>query len=62
MTFKQGWINRQFARVERDAKNWPEWMRRESDLRVHEYRERIESPPATQLPQSSPKVKTVGGN
>ncbi len=34
MSFEKGWINRQFARVERDAKNWPSWMRREMDMRA----------------------------
>lgn len=34
MSFEKGWINRQFARVERDAENWPSWMRRETDMRA----------------------------
>jgi hypothetical protein len=34
MTFEKGWINRQFARLERDSENWPDWMRREADLRA----------------------------
>ena len=34
MSFEKGWINRQFARVERDAENWPVWMRREMDMRA----------------------------
>jgi hypothetical protein len=38
MTLKPGWINRQFARVERDAKTWPEWMRRETELRAERNR------------------------
>jgi hypothetical protein len=33
MTLQKGWINRQFARVERDAQKWPDWMRRETELR-----------------------------
>lgn len=36
MILKQGWINRQFARVERDAKNWPDWMKRETQFRAQE--------------------------
>jgi hypothetical protein len=36
MTLPKGWINRQFARVERDAEKWPEWMRRETELRERE--------------------------
>jgi hypothetical protein len=36
MTLPKGWINRQFARVERDVKNWPDWMRRETELRAQE--------------------------
>jgi hypothetical protein len=34
MSFEKGWINRQYARVERDAENWPSWMRREMDMRA----------------------------
>ena len=34
MSFEKGWINRQFARIERDAENWPSWMRREMDIRA----------------------------
>jgi hypothetical protein len=34
MSFEKGWINRQFARVERDVENWPSWMRREVDMRA----------------------------
>ncbi|MCZ2078990.1 MAG: hypothetical protein LC130_28820 [Bryobacterales bacterium] len=34
MSFEKGWINRQFARIERDAENWPSWMRREVDIRA----------------------------
>lgn len=33
MTLEKGWINRQFARLERDALNWPAWMREEVDGR-----------------------------
>lgn len=35
MTFEKGWINRQFAKLERDAQNWPEWLRRETDPRTN---------------------------
>jgi hypothetical protein len=34
MTFEKGWINRQFARLERDSQKWPDWMRRETALRA----------------------------
>ena len=30
MTFEKGWINKQYGRVERDARSWPSWMRRDS--------------------------------
>jgi hypothetical protein len=30
MTLKPGWLNRQFARVEEEVRQWPEWMRREA--------------------------------
>jgi hypothetical protein len=33
MTLKQGWINRQFARVENESKSWPSWMLREPEQR-----------------------------
>lgn len=33
MTLEKGWINRQFARLERDALNWPAWMREEGEHR-----------------------------
>lgn len=31
MRLQKGWINRQFARVERDAQTWPTWMRPETE-------------------------------
>lgn len=31
---RPGWINRQFARVEKDYATWPEWMRRETEKRI----------------------------
>lgn len=34
MTLEKGWINRQFARIERDAQSWPEWMRRDAEIRA----------------------------
>lgn len=34
MTLEKGWINRQFARIERDVQSWPEWMRREAEIRA----------------------------
>jgi hypothetical protein len=34
MTFEKGWINRQFAQIEKDAEKWPNWMRREADWRA----------------------------
>src|SRR5437763_144039 len=36
MTLSKGWINRQITRVERDVKDWPDWMRREAALRTEE--------------------------
>lgn len=32
MTLQKGWINRQFAHVEREAQSWPTWMRREAEM------------------------------
>ena len=34
MTLSKGWINRQITRVERESKTWPDWMRRETELRA----------------------------
>jgi hypothetical protein len=34
MTLQKGWINRQFARVERDVQSWPSWMRREAEIQT----------------------------
>jgi hypothetical protein len=34
MTLQKGWINRQFARVEKDARNWPSWMRDTAERRA----------------------------
>jgi hypothetical protein len=34
VTFSKGWINRQIARVQREEKDWPDWMRREVGLRA----------------------------
>jgi len=36
MTLSKGWINRQITRVERESKTWPDWMRRETDLRARQ--------------------------
>ena len=29
---KKGWLNRQFEKVEKDVKDWPDWMKREVGL------------------------------
>jgi len=34
-----GWVNRQFARIERDYKTWPAWMKRETEARIAEARQ-----------------------
>lgn len=31
MTLKKGWLIRQFAQVEAEVREWPEWMQRESN-------------------------------
>ena len=36
MTHEKGWINRQCARMEREVQSWPEWMRREFEIRAQE--------------------------
>jgi hypothetical protein len=30
MTLKAGWLDRQFARVNEEVREWPPWMRREA--------------------------------
>ena len=30
MTLKKGWLIRQFAQVEAEVREWPEWMQREA--------------------------------
>lgn len=34
-----GWINRQFARIEREVENWPAWMREAAERRADEQRD-----------------------
>jgi len=46
MTFEKGWINRQFARLERDSQNWPDWMLREIELRAATNSESVGRSPA----------------
>jgi hypothetical protein len=29
---KQGWLGRQFEKVEKDVQNWPNWMKREAGI------------------------------
>ncbi len=36
MTLPKGWINRQVARTVREAEKWPDWMKREVDIRLQE--------------------------
>lgn len=60
MKLKQGWINRQFARVERDARNWPEWMRRETEVRAQEQKHKSELGPIRMDEQQTPTVKNPG--
>lgn len=59
MTLPKGWINRQISRVEQDAKNWPEWMRRETELRAGKQRD--SEKPNTQKGDAAPAVKKTGG-
>lgn len=32
MEFEKGWINRHFARFEKDVETWPAWMRGETEV------------------------------
>lgn len=46
MTLEKGWISRQCARIERDVQSWPEWMRREAELRAASMNEPVRPSPA----------------
>ena len=62
MTLQKGWINRQFARVERDAQKWPDWMRRETELRQQVQKTGAASDDQQADAQSpKPSVKQAGG-
>ena len=62
MTPPKGWINRQFARVERDVKNWPDWMRRETELRAQEQKNSlITAKPGNEKESETPAVNKAGG-
>jgi hypothetical protein len=61
MTLSKGWINRQITRVERESKTWPDWMRRETNLRAEEQKasaERISH--SNEKQASSPQTKKPG--
>lgn len=38
MTLPKGWINRQVARTVREAEKWPDWMKREFEIRLQQQR------------------------
>lgn len=61
MTLKPGWINRQFARVERDARNWPEWMRRETAVREQEQKHKSEPDAIRDDQHPATAAKNSGG-
>jgi hypothetical protein len=61
MTLKQGWINRQFARVERDAKNWPDWMQRETQIRAQKNKNEADSDVKRTVEPQTPAAKGAGG-
>jgi hypothetical protein len=61
MTLKQGWINRQFARVERDSRTWPEWMRRETEIRGKEQEDKSEAGASRPSQQPAQTAKNSGG-
>ncbi len=60
MTLSKGWINRQITRVEQESKTWPDWMRREAELRAQEQKastSTVKSSPD----KEAPAVKKAGG-
>lgn len=60
MEMKRGWINRQFAHVEREAQKWPEWMRRESDRRIQDHNVHAEATNSTSPKKTGQEFKTAG--
>jgi hypothetical protein len=62
MTLSKGWINRQITRVERESKTWPDWMRREAEIRAQEQKASTSTiKPATEREPAAPAVKQAGG-
>jgi hypothetical protein len=62
MTLSKGWINRQITRVERESKTWPDWTRRETELRAQDQKASTSSvKPATEKEAGTPAVKKAGG-
>jgi hypothetical protein len=63
MTLSKGWINRQITRVGRESKTWPDWMRRETELRAQEQKASTSTvKPATEKEAGvPPAVKKAGG-
>ena len=53
MTPQKGWINRQFARVEREAQSWPSWMRHEPEARPAPAQEIARSVGACEAPEEA---------
>lgn len=42
-SLEKGWINRQISRMSAEYKMWPEWMRREAELRARRIKEEIDT-------------------
>lgn len=62
MTLPKGWINRQVARIERDVKSWPEWMRRETEIRAQEQKaSTISTKPSKEKETGVPAVIKAAG-
>lgn len=55
MTHAKGWINRQITRVDREWKSWPDWMRRETEIRAEALKGLREDPQDEKLPSDSLK-------
>ena len=50
---KPGWLNRQFEKVEKDVRDWPDWMKREAGLDV-----KYGTTSGKSVPKETPKDQT----
>lgn len=61
MTLSKGWINRQITRVEQESKTWPDWMRREAEIRAQEQKVSADDSSDTSEPKAAIQTKKAEG-